>query len=343
MQSAPFYADLAEGPEGGKAYWIVAEDGVRIRLGVWPGQGSGLSGTVLLFPGRTEYIEKYGINAVDLCGSGLHVAAVDWRGQGLADRPTDDLMLGHVGDFSEYQLDVAAVVKAAEELGLPKPWFLLAHSMGGSIGLRALMEGLPVAAAAFSAPMWGIDMSALTRPFAWGLSWTSRILGFDKGYAPSTLPEAYVISEPFKTNRLTRDPEMYDYMIRQVEAQPGLKLGGPSLRWLYEALSETRRLSRLPSPDVPCLTVLGTDEDVVDPRRVHDRMARWPGGVLEISEGARHEVLMEGVQTRGHVTACLTHFFQTYQSPKASGSLASFVCPDHQSQAPSHRLQQGNA
>jgi len=57
MQPAPLRNDLAEGPQGGSAVWVSAADGVRLRVGGWP---AGSGGTVLLFTGRTEYIEKYG-------------------------------------------------------------------------------------------------------------------------------------------------------------------------------------------------------------------------------------------------------------------------------------------
>ncbi|WP_317055584.1 MULTISPECIES: alpha/beta hydrolase [Roseovarius] len=343
MQSAPFFSDMAEGPDGGAAYWITAKDGVRLRLGVWPGQSEGITGTVYLFPGRTEYVEKYGKTSLDLSRAGLHVAVIDWRGQGLADRVASDPILGHVHDFADYQLDVSAMIEAAEALDLPKPWFLLGHSMGGCIGLRSLMDGMPVEAAAFSAPMWGIHMSPHIRPFAWALSWASRYLGFDQRYAPGTLPEAYVLSEPFETNRLTTDTQMYDYMIRHVVEQPELRVGGPSLRWLYEGLAETRALSNMASPNVPCLVLLGTDEDIVDPARIHDRVARWPSAILDLAEGARHEVLMEETGTRTRADACVTKFFANYQSITACEPQATSAAPDAQSQAPSHRLRTGNA
>jgi lysophospholipase len=50
MDQVPFYAVEAEGPDGGAAYWLKTEDGLRIRVGVWPEGGA--NGTVLLYPGR---------------------------------------------------------------------------------------------------------------------------------------------------------------------------------------------------------------------------------------------------------------------------------------------------
>lgn len=104
---------------------------------------------MLLFPGRTEYVEKYGPAAGELAARGYATLTVDWRGQGLADRPLKDANTGHVARFSDYQKDIAALLDHAVREKLPKPWFLLTHSMGGAIGLRALYNALPVKAVAF--------------------------------------------------------------------------------------------------------------------------------------------------------------------------------------------------
>ncbi len=298
METAPLFAQVANGPDDGAAWWLQARDGVRIRVGLWHREAA--AGTVLLFPGRTEYVEKYGRAARHFASRGFATLAVDWRGQGLADRLIDDAMAGHVLHFSDYQQDVEAVVGAARALDLPRPWHLLAHSMGGCIGLRAVMDGLDVRSVVFSGPMWGIHMGPALRAFAWSLAWGLRQLGLGHVYAPSTAGEHYVLSEPFETNKLTNDREMWNYMARQIEAHPELGIGGPSLRWLHEALREMRTLAMRPSPALPCLTIVGSDEEIVDVGRIHDRMARWPGGRLEIVPGGRHETLMDtpAVQTR---------------------------------------------
>lgn len=307
MEAAPFLADLAHAPKDARIFWTRAGDGVRLRLGAF--NGSAPKGTVLLFPGRTEYIEKYGPAATQLAARGYATLSIDWRGQGLADRAISDPLAGHVADFSEYQLDVAAMLKAAEALSLPRPWHMLAHSMGGCIGLRALHLGLPVGSVVFTGPMWGIKMAAHLRPVAWALSWGSRHVGMGHRYAPGTVPEPYVLSEPFETNKLTSDAQMYQMMIDQTLACPELGLGGPSLHWLYEALKETRDLARMPSPDLPCITFTGTQEDIVDLPRIRDRMNKWPRARMEWIEGARHEVLMEDEATRTRIYDQMTDFF----------------------------------
>lgn len=299
METAPLFQDVAEGPAGGRAFWLRASDGVRIRVAHWPcADGTAARGTVLLFPGRTEYVEKYGRAAGDLTARGFDVMTVDWRGQGLADRLLPDRRVGHVGHFTDYQMDVSALLALAAALDVPRPLYLLAHSMGGCIGLRALIEGLPVLACAFTGPMWGIQMAALTRPAAWALSWGAPRLGLGHHLAPGTKPETYVMAEPFDDNTLTRDRDMYAYMQRQMVEQPDLSLGGPSLRWLHEALVEMAHLARRPAPAVPCVTWLGTHERIVCPDRITARMGGWPGGRLEMVQGGEHEVIMDTPATR---------------------------------------------
>lgn len=297
MEQAPFFSDIAEGPEGGTAVWAKASDGIRIRVGWWMPEGSA-AGTVLIFPGRTEYIEKYGRDAKTLTAAGYAVLAIDWRGQGIADRMVANARVGHVGEFSDYQLDVAAVLEVAETADLPKPWFLLGHSMGGCIGLRALYNGLPVNAAIFSAPMWGIRLAGPVRPAAWALTWSGQRLGLGHLMAPGMSEDPYPLDAEFDENKLTSDRDMFDYMRRQLTAQPDLSLGGPSLHWVNLALAETLALAKLPAPGLPGITFLGADEAIVDVPRIHARMQSWTNGELVELPGARHEVLMETPETR---------------------------------------------
>lgn len=311
MDTAPLYNDIAQGPPNGRALWCNTSDGVRIRIAHWPRDPkTAPQGTILLLPGRTEYIEKYGRNAADLAACGFDILTIDWRGQGLADRPDTGRMLGHVGHFDEYQRDMTAMMALAGEFDLPRPFMLLGHSMGGCIGLRALHNGLDVKAACFSAPMWGITMSRPARPLAWGLSWALHSSRWKLTQAPGTAPKTYVLAAPFDDNLLTTDRDFWNYMVDQAKARPDLTLGGPTLGWLYAALREMQALARLPAPDLPCVTWLGRHERIVAPGPIHDLMARWPGGNLQMFDGLEHEVMMEGNAVRAQVYAAITALAQ---------------------------------
>lgn len=310
MQTAPLFNEIAEAPKNGTAYWINAADGIRLRVGLWQSENRP-KGTVFVFPGRSEYIEKYGRTITDLERFGYTVLVIDWRGQGLADRVAEDPMTGHVVRFSDYHKDAAAMIEAAGKLDLPKPWFLIGHSLGACIGLRRLSEGFPVSACAFTGPMWNIKLPAVKRAAAWPLSWAAQAVGKGHAYAPGTDGKSYVLSTPFKDNRLTNDPEMYQYFIKQATTLTDHQIGGPSLGWLFQTLKETRSVSNLQSPAIPCLTFCGDQDEVVDLPAIEKRMAHWPGGRLELVENAKHDVFSEIPHIRERVMTEISNFFAT--------------------------------
>ena len=294
---APYFAEIARGPDDGAAHWLTTRDGLRIRAGHWRPQ-SDAAGTILMFPGRTEYIEKYGPFATEMTARGFAVIAVDWRGQGLADRALADRRLGHVDRFADFHEDVAALLAHATALDLPKPWYMIGHSMGGAIGLRALHQGLPVSACVFTAPMWGIKMPAYQDT-------VSRILiralnGFGQGElrAPGTVRHSYLLENGFAGNNLTTDLDTWAYMKKQVEQVPEFALAGPSIQWVREAIVECADLMRSAPRDLPIITALGGDETIVPRDPILHRMRTWPRGELISLSHARHEVLMEAPRHR---------------------------------------------
>ncbi|TGN56064.1 alpha/beta hydrolase [Paracoccus liaowanqingii] len=295
MQQAPFHQLPDDRSAPARAFWTQADDGVRLRLAHWQTQGEGPRGSVLLFPGRTEYIEKYAPVAHHLTAQGYDVLSIDWRGQGMSDRLQADPRPGHIGEFADYQRDVIEMVVAAGDLELPRPWHLLAHSMGGCIGLAALDGGLPVQSAVFSAPMWGINLRRVKHGMALSIAYLAGRVGRGGLAAPGSGGAAttYPLDESFNANLLTRNGDEWARLVREAVAWPHLTIGGATFDWVSKALNECTRLSRLPSPDLPMLVTLGSEEGIVSPQAIRDRAARWPGSDLMVIPGARHEVMME--------------------------------------------------
>ncbi|WP_158966610.1 alpha/beta hydrolase [Chachezhania sediminis] len=298
MTPAPFFDDVAGGPPGGQAWWLDSADGVRIRIAVWRPDGPARA-TILLFPGRTEHCEKYGIVADAFVARGYAVLAVDWRGQGLADRALPNRLIGHIDHFPDFQHDVKAVIAGATELDLPQPRVLLGHSMGGAIGMRAMTEGLDVAAAVFTGPMWGIQIGPRPlRVLADVLTSVAPALGLGGLRAPTSPTDNMVLVKPFEGNTLTSDPQMFDHMKRQLEAHHDLSLGGPSLNWLGAALAEIDAIQAMAAPDAPCLTLAGACEQIADLDMLRTRAENWPGCQFELVPGAQHEILFETPEVR---------------------------------------------
>ena len=269
----------------------------RLRAALWraPGEARGL---VLLFPGRTEYLEKYAPVVARLRARGFDVASLDWRGQGLSDRAVP--RLGHVGRFAEFQADARTLLGWAPVAAHPGPRVLLCHSMGGCIGLRALSDGAlsapeaRPAAAIFSAPMWGLSLGGTAR-FARPLVHLATWMGWARRPARPGPPDStYVLDAPFEGNVLTTDRRFWDRFVAQARAHPELTLASPTFGWVDAAFAETAALARARGPEVPRLLLLGTEESVVDPQAIRDHAARHPAqaSLVEI-HGGRHETLME--------------------------------------------------
>ncbi len=290
MTNAPLFNDIACAPSGGIAHWRTCEDGVRIRVATWK---KGTKGTILIFPGRTEFIEKYGPTVQNILDMGYSAAVVDWRGQGLADRITANHQLGHIKHFHDYQRDVDEFLRVVQNASLPNAHALIAHSMGGTIALRALHNGLPIENAIFSAPMWGVYVAPLLRLPAKLITDIGPLIGLAKRFSPNTNPNNYVQVNPFEGNVLTNEAKTYRWLTEQLNAHPELGIGGPSINWLHQAFVECAKLRRLPPPKQKCLCFLGGEEAIVSPKAINKIMANWPNGKLVNVDGAQHEILME--------------------------------------------------
>jgi lysophospholipase len=308
---APFHADVAGAPEGARAFWLTASDGVRLRAVVWSG---GRRGTAVVFPGRTEFAEKYGRVAGLLVARGFAVAVIDWRGQGLSDRPPLNPMLGHVDDFRDYQRDVAALLDLVAELELPAPLHLFAHSMGGCIGLRTLLERSDFRVAVFSAPMWRLHMKAATRELTTRMTRLAYLAGLGARLTPGARAEPTAIAIGFEGNALTSDPQVFAWCLDQITVHPELALGGPSMQWTSAALQEMARLAIAPLPVLPTLVLLGGVETVVSSAMIRRQVARMAQGELAEFPEARHEIFMERPEIVAEVWRRIDGFLQAHAS-----------------------------
>src|SRR5271166_5948747 len=97
-------------PDGAVTGMLKTRDGTVLRFARWP-PPPGRKGTVCLFQGRAEFIEKYFEVVRDLRARGFAVATLDWRGQGLSQRLTRDPHKGHVRRFADYLTDLETFIK----------------------------------------------------------------------------------------------------------------------------------------------------------------------------------------------------------------------------------------
>ena len=260
-------------------------------------------GTVCVFQGRGEFIEKYFEVVADLRRRGFAVATMDWRGQGGSSRALSNPRKGYVRSFAEFDQDLAHFMK---EIVLPDcqpPFIALAHSMGGHILLRnATLPGSWFSRMVLSAPMIAIAEARLGAPRAVSRAYAEILggLGLGSMYVRNG-SDAPMELEPFEGNPLTSDRERYQRNRLVLEAAPALGLGSPTVAWLRAAL---RSIARLTAPDypfrveVPLLLFAAGMDTVVSTQAIEEFALRLKVGTHVLIPQARHEILQETDELR---------------------------------------------
>src|SRR5262245_9551239 len=140
-------------PPGANVWEITARDNVTLRAAHW-NCGDSCAGTIAIFPGHAEFIEKYFEVVGELLGRNFDVAILDWRGQGRSQRLTKNPNKGHVRNFAAFERDLDAFAEQVLAPHCRPPWFALAHSMGGAILLAKARSGRsPFARLILTSPM----------------------------------------------------------------------------------------------------------------------------------------------------------------------------------------------
>jgi lysophospholipase len=281
---------LMDALQGLETFRVLGPDDKTIRAAFVPYPGDEPRGSVILAPGRTEYIEKYAETISDLLARGFNVLAVDHRGQGWSDRLGATAHAGHLDSFSKATEHMALAVAAVADR-LTGKRILLSHSMGGTICLEALLtHAIPnVVGAAFSAPMWGI-----LAPPGMGLLAKSLVAtGKAKDVAPS-LPTTWQ-PEAFEANQVTHDQKRFARNNALMLEEPALQIAGPTNGWLDEAMKTMASFTpaRLSQISIPILVVSAEGETIVD-NAAHVRICgQMPHGQLRLVAGSKHELLHE--------------------------------------------------
>ncbi len=280
-------------PKGAAASWVMAKDGVRLRVGWFPAEGAP-RGSVVLSPGRTEPIEKYFEVIQDFTSRGFVVLCHDWRGQGLSQRlVAKDPMKGEAQGWRPFLADLNVILAEFSD-DLPKPWLAVGHSMGGGLTLLALAEGeTRFAATVLSAPMAGVNLAGRGRGSMLGLARLLKLMGLGQAYAIGRMSP---FADTFETQVLTHDRGRWQDFRDLIDAEPSLALFGPTWNWIAFALELSIRVEASPRIDqlaTPLAILAAEDEKLVDNAAAEAVARRAPQGAFSVVGGAYHEILME--------------------------------------------------
>ncbi len=297
-------------------------DGAKMSLapgaGKWPlrtltwssNQGRG---SMLFLGGRGDIIEKYIETMAHWHEQGWDVTAFDWRGQGGSGRLSGNRHVGHAQSFGPWINDLATVVDRWRT-EKPGPHVIVAHSMGGHLVLRALIERrIAPDAVVLVAPMLGFDTAPLPPRLAgWVADQMCRIGSPER--AAWKKNEKPVLGNVSRQSLLTNHAERYADELWWKQKHPELELGPPSWSWLAEAYRSTQSCAapgKLESVSTPIL-LMGTDGDkLVSPRAIRRAAARLPVSELKMfDKSVGHEILRERDEPRDLALLAIDVFLQ---------------------------------
>ncbi len=288
---------------------IKTPDGAELRFARWA-PPAGRKGTVCVFPGRSESIEKYFETVRDLRDRGFAVAMVDWRGQGHSARRLRDPRKGYVRDFADYEIDVETFVQQVVLPDCPPPYFALAHSMGGAILLRVAHAGKRwFDRMVLSAPMIDLPGRATSLP-ARLLLRIMRLTGQGGRYIPGG-SDALTGAQSFINNPFTSDPVRFARNAAILEEDPTLGLASPTVAWADTATRTMHgfRASNYPSQiRQPILMMAASNDTVVSTAAIEEFAYHLRAGSHLVIAGSKHEILQEQDRFRAQFWAAFDAF-----------------------------------
>jgi lysophospholipase len=285
-------------------------DGVTLRFARWQ-PPAGRRGTVCIFQGRGEWIEKYFETVRDLRARGFAVAALDWRGQGLSDRALGDRQKSYVRNFSEYDTDLETFMREIVLPDCPPPLFALGHSTGATMLIRAAYRGRRwFDRMVLTAPL--IDLQGFNAsPTAKLVVRAMRIAGFGSMYLPKQKDVGVMEARPFVGNILTSDPVRYARNAAILEAEPALALGPPTVAWTDAAFRAMRAMRERSYPArirQPILIMAAGSDALVSNTAIEDFATLLRAGSHLVVAGSQHEILMEQDRYRSQFWAAFDAF-----------------------------------
>ena len=296
-------------PENATAGTIKTPDGAELRFARWA-PPSGRKGTVCVFTGRSEMIEKYFETVRDLRDRGFAVAIIDWRGQGHSSRRLRDSRKGYVRSFSDYELDVETFVTQVVLPDCPPPYFALAHSMGGTVLLRLAHAGKRwFDRVVLSAPMIDLPGNRTALP-ARLLLRVMRIAGQGGRTVPGGSDEISGLA-PFVNNPLTSDPVRYARNAAIIEEDPTLGIASPTVAWADAAFSAMMTFRGMTFPSQirqPILMLAASSDTVVSTAAIEEFAYHLRAGSHLVIAGAKHEILQEQDRYRAQFWAAFDAF-----------------------------------
>ncbi|MEN8157617.1 MAG: alpha/beta fold hydrolase [Bacteroidota bacterium] len=293
LQDDEYAREIETFYDGGKEGYFTGKADIPVYYKIF--QQPGKDKAIVISAGRTEAAIKYKELIFDLCNNGYSVYIHDHRGQGLSGRMTDDPDMGYVDTFQFYIDDMKYFYDHEVKTVGHQKLYLLAHSMGGAIGMTYIEQNPEdFNAAAFSSPMLGLVPPSCEA--------VKLFAGKDPKYA---LGESKYHDDKvaFKKNKLTGSEIRYNRMNAAFAKEPKARLGGATYQWVFKSCQQFGYMNdHIEQIETPFILFSAAHEQIVDvmahQRFVEKAQKLGKTCTAYVVEDAQHELLIEKDEQR---------------------------------------------
>jgi len=265
---------------------VRTEDGLDLALYRWPASASHFApqATVALAHGLAEHAGRYSPLAARLNAAGIELVSIDLRGHGHPPGPR-----AWIESIDDYLLDFEALLGAAARPRIP--FFLMGHSMGGTIAALYAAERLAQAAAHREPPAGLILSSPALAPGRdvprWMIAASQLVSRIWPRYPAMKIDPLLLARDPAVVEANRSDPLVHH---GPIPARTGAEI----------LVAMTRIANARAALSLPVLVFHGSDDKLTEPEGSREFAGRV-GSVdctLAIHEGSYHETLNDLDRTR---------------------------------------------
>ncbi len=270
--------------------------GYHIRMASVAPKGA-CKGHVVFFHGRAEFIEKYQSFYDFLVARGYHLWIMDWPMHGLSEKAEGKSRKEYVQIFTDYPMIAKAFMEHIQhEYQVHHP-HIITHSMAGLVMLRLLQE-VPETAASLGkiilcTPLVNIEYpQPMLAPFA---KYAMAILSY---LGAAKKPIASIFSKDtehsFEHSRMTNNQQAWQHTRQLMRDNPALRTPLATYGFLYAILQQIELLHKHKYKDLPVITVLQAQQDVIVSNAAMNDFFEHHSKVDIRSYPTKHEILQDG-------------------------------------------------
>jgi len=309
LQDAAYAKKIDDFYEKGTAGFFIGKENIKIYYKIFK-QEYNEKAAIVISSGRTEAAIKYKELIFDLYKRGYSIYISDHRGQGLSGRMLKEHDMGYIDNFQYYVDDLKKFYDEFVIKDKHKNIFLMAHSMGGAIGMTYL-EQYPkdFNAAAFSSPMLGLVSPTCAAVKVLEKKEPEYIMG-GTPYQDDSVK--------FEDNTLTYSKIRYERILQAFNETTDARLGSPSYQWVTRSCKQFKYIfENVDKIQTPLIIFSAKDEKIVAISAHKDfikklRKLKKDAEAYEVKD-AMHELFIERDRARIDVITRSLDFFAEFE------------------------------